>query len=979
MKKFFKILVMATVALFAVLSCKKENQEVALTGITLDQATLNLQVGAEATLVVKFQPENVTNKPAVTWESSDAAVATVAEGKVKAVAAGTATITAKADKFSATCAVTVTGGEEPGPDYSDWDGAWGVIGDFNGWADDVEMTKGADGWYTAEVTIEGGTLEFKFRRDKTWGDYEFGIEGETELDKELALTPKKGNLKVPKAGVYTMMLKPTAALGKIVFVKDIAPAGPVAIDGNPAEWANLDAAYVASAVCAESAELKGIKSVKAYYDDKLYMLVEVSDEALAKGVADGKLRFHLFFNSDYSADGGYNSHWTLLNINYATEGKMTSGGSYCAYSSKLYAIAPGTAWATSDSGFSPVFESAGDGNFYELSMELDGFPGGLASTIGLGFDVADGNYACLGFMPNGGEELLSVVKKGTTPLDPPEVPDTFDYTPSAEYLSADNVWKPADENHSITWYYNPNWAGELAAPETSFKESTYTVKLAEADEAMEWTTQMKIIPTADLLLDTQKKYTFSCKVHSTTGTHVFIKMYQNGVDWPESFETPAGASRIEIAAGETKEITVEDFVPLATPQMLLIDFANHAANNTIHVKDIVVKVTGEVAPPDPVVEWDFTPGADYQASNNLWKPIFDGNLESYYYYHCEGTAWNGQDILTNEVPFLTKNQSTYVLNYAAETGAAWQNQFFIYPAEGHFLPLAADKTYKLKVTMGTNQPTAPGFIKFSQYDAANAKREGACIHEIGNLTLEGAHPAVIEFPEITGVECANIMFVMDFGGNPAETEIYIKDITLVEVAPPVPTPTDFVKLDDDTEAEFEGIVAVVAKNGIVVTDGTTNVYVFKPKGESVRGDKVHVKGTKTTYYGLIETKQNAEVTVLSSGNDVPLTPVVDITANFDDYPNNATTSDFVKVAGTVAVSGNYVNFKVEGATARQGSLQGLDVKDYDGKEVVLEGYYVGTGGNNGIYVYIAVTSVKEVSSAGGSGVPDYDPITGFEW
>ncbi|MBR6246199.1 MAG: hypothetical protein IKR15_02415 [Bacteroidales bacterium] len=199
----------------------------------------------------------------------------------------------------------------------------------------------------------------------------------------------------------------------------VEPEG-ISIDGDPSDWDALDPEYVTSIVHAE-AEGIGLKSGKVFYDDKVYVLLEVSDEALAKGVADGKLRFHIFFNSDYSYGGGYNSHWKELNINYATEGKMTSGGAYCDYSSKLYAIAPGTSWTTSDSGYSPVFSAAGDGNYYELSMDYTDFPGGLTTTFGIGFDIADGGYTTIDYLPNDGEasHLATVVKYGTEPLEAP--------------------------------------------------------------------------------------------------------------------------------------------------------------------------------------------------------------------------------------------------------------------------------------------------------------------------------------------------------------------------------------------------------------------------------------------------------------------------------------------------------------------------------------------------------------------------------
>ena len=72
--------------------------------ITLDKTEGILNVGNTVTITATVAPEEVTN-PAVTWSSSDESVATVDEtGKVTAVAAGNATITATSEDDSSVSA-----------------------------------------------------------------------------------------------------------------------------------------------------------------------------------------------------------------------------------------------------------------------------------------------------------------------------------------------------------------------------------------------------------------------------------------------------------------------------------------------------------------------------------------------------------------------------------------------------------------------------------------------------------------------------------------------------------------------------------------------------------------------------------------------------------------------------------------------------------------------------------------------------------
>ena len=82
---------------------------VPVTGVTLNKTSTSLYVGDTETLTATVEPSDATNKT-VTWSTSDASIATVTDGVVTAVSAGTATITVTTvdGVFTAGCTVTVS-------------------------------------------------------------------------------------------------------------------------------------------------------------------------------------------------------------------------------------------------------------------------------------------------------------------------------------------------------------------------------------------------------------------------------------------------------------------------------------------------------------------------------------------------------------------------------------------------------------------------------------------------------------------------------------------------------------------------------------------------------------------------------------------------------------------------------------------------------------------------------------------------------
>jgi len=180
----------------------KKSSVVSVESVSLDKTELELEIGAEEQLTATVLPENATHKT-VTWSSNNTPVATVADGKVTAVAVGTATITASVGSISAQCIVTV---KEPvydevvdlglpsGVKWRAWNlGANNIheIGDFYAWGE-VETYYGSF-YYSTNSWLN----VTDFKEGKEWGynwrSYRFRVSGFNAWDDEDPLILTKYN------------------------------------------------------------------------------------------------------------------------------------------------------------------------------------------------------------------------------------------------------------------------------------------------------------------------------------------------------------------------------------------------------------------------------------------------------------------------------------------------------------------------------------------------------------------------------------------------------------------------------------------------------------------------------------------------------------------------------------------------------------------------------------------------------------------
>lgn len=82
------------------------NKVIPVSGIKLNKSAIELTEGETFQLEASVSPDNATDKT-ITWSSSDNSIASVSNGLVSTLKAGTVVITAKAGDFSANCTITV--------------------------------------------------------------------------------------------------------------------------------------------------------------------------------------------------------------------------------------------------------------------------------------------------------------------------------------------------------------------------------------------------------------------------------------------------------------------------------------------------------------------------------------------------------------------------------------------------------------------------------------------------------------------------------------------------------------------------------------------------------------------------------------------------------------------------------------------------------------------------------------------------------
>ena len=177
--------------------------------------------------------------------------------------------------------------------------------------------------------------------------------------------------------------------------------------------------------------------------------------------------------------------------------------------------------------------------------------------------------------------------------------------------------------------------------------------------------------------------------------------------------------------------------------------------------------------------------------------------------------------------------------------------------------------------------------------------------------------------------------------------------------------SEIIDMADDSQVQTlpSTVVVALTTRGAVLSDGTKAIYAYGNTAAALKvGDGVRMSAKKTTYNGVPELTDITDVFVDSEGNAVSHPEAVDITAVAGTY--EASEAEYVKLTGTLSVSGNYYNIALDEFPEgdKQGSIvypvDELDAKSFDGKKITVTGYYNGLS-SKGKYINVIATKIVE--------------------
>lgn len=239
----------------------------------------------------------------------------------------------------------------------------------------------------------------------------------------------------------------------------------------------------------------------------------------------------------------------------------------------------------------------------------------------------------------------------------------------------------------------------------------------------------------------------------------------------------------------------------------------------------------------------------------------------------------------------------------------------------------------------------------------------------------------VAIPEKSGYICGLVSIYNGKGQIAPRNAEDVAGLTeaLFTIEKPEPVASTIAQITGAGEFEVSEVTVVATyKQGVVIADATGAMLLFRGSGEGVEiptlGSKLKVSGTVTVHGDALQFGADATVEKLGEGNVEAAEATVITADNIESLmrpgEGNYIKATFVKMTGTLSVSDKgYFNVELPFETPYQGSISypndDLNAASFDGRPVIIEGWFVNNGSKNGNgkYCTIVATSIKPDDAA----------------
>jgi len=342
-------------------------------------------------------------------------------------------------------------------------------------------------------------------------------------------------------------------------------------------------------------------------------------------------------------------------------------------------------------------------------------------------------------------DISNIVLKEHDCDDGTKAPENTEDTKKAvmdwDYSSSSNLWFPIYESKlAPAFWYAPGWS-QIGDPAFSQDGDVYTVILPEATSD-QWMAQMHFDTQISALQS--DKYNFYCVLESDLD-HPGVTVKLTDANSDENFFF---ADRIPLTAGEEyiyKKEGVQLSVGDASALNLFFDFGGNAAGNTITISKIYLEKCQDIS---------------YDSSSNLWKSIDESNPTPAFWY---APGWS-----QIADPTWTHNGSEWTVTLPEATTDQWMAQMHI---DTQLSALQSDK-YNFRCVLLADQDQPGVTVKLTD---ANSD-ENFFFAERIPLTADEEYVFERSGVQLGVGDASGLNLFFDFGGNPANSTITIKEI-----------------------------------------------------------------------------------------------------------------------------------------------------------------------------------------------------------